>query len=186
MPTSAARDRPERRPGFELGRHRGQPDLQRGANMTVGRDIGLIPQVAKGSGIGGQGLYVNGNLTIGANDSVAVGRNIPFGVVVNGNLSGFSRFTVGGLPLTQFFVNHGYVNFMVYRDRDALSREDPTPLPFPDRAGGEDIVVDSRSDQLVMPLVRCMKAVSRLISSSLNRVISNPCSRSRGRGSCTG
>ena len=40
------------------------------------------------------------------------------------------------------------------------------------------------SNQLVIPLVRCMNAVSRLISSSLKRVSSYPCSISRWPGSC--
>jgi hypothetical protein len=76
--------------------------IENGANFTTGRDLGNLFQVAKGSGNSGQGLNVNGNLTIGSGSSITIGRNIPFGVVVNGNLSGYSNWTVGGEPLTTF------------------------------------------------------------------------------------
>ena len=79
----------------------GDLTFSNGANLTVGRGVGQIFQLPKGSGNGGQGIYVNGNLTIGANDVATVGTNIgPFGVLVNGNFSGGSRFTIDGIPLT--------------------------------------------------------------------------------------
>ena len=84
---------------FEVG---GNLSFDDGANMVVGRDLGALPQVAKGSGNPGQGLYVNGNFTIGTAGKVAIVRNIgtnlnPIGILVNGNFSGASRFSVGGL-----------------------------------------------------------------------------------------
>jgi hypothetical protein len=72
-----------------------------GADLVVGRDLGLALQAAKGSGNGGQGLFVNGNLTVSAPSTVSIGRNlgsspISAGILVNGNLSGASRFSIGG------------------------------------------------------------------------------------------
>ena len=79
----------------------GDLSFTNGANLTVGRGVGQIFQVAKGSGGAGQGIYVNGNLTIGANSSASIGTNVgPFGVLVNGSFSGASRFSVFGVPLT--------------------------------------------------------------------------------------
>jgi hypothetical protein len=84
---------------FELG---GNLTIETGSTMTVGRDLGNTPQVAKGSGLAGQGMFVGGNLSIDATSTLTIGRNIPFGVVINGNLSGYSNWTVGGEPLTTF------------------------------------------------------------------------------------
>ena len=84
---------------FEVGENLTFDD---GANMVVGRDLGNLPQVAKGSGNAGQGLHVNGNFTIGTQGKVVIERNIgtnlnPIGILVDGNFSGTTRFTVGGL-----------------------------------------------------------------------------------------
>src|SRR6185312_9730582 len=50
-------------------------------------------------------------------------------------------------------------------------------LAHPDPPGSRrDATAVRSARQLVIPFVRCMKAVSRLISSSLKRVSSNPCS----------
>ena len=95
---------------FEVG---GNLTFENGANMVVGRDLGLTLQVAKGSGLGGQGLYVNGNFTIAPGSTVAVVRNVPFGAVINGNFSGGLNFTVGGLTLPNFWAARGGVNFLV-------------------------------------------------------------------------
>jgi hypothetical protein len=95
---------------FEVG---GNLTFESNANMTVGRDLGLTLQAPKGSGLGGQGLFVNGNFTIGATSHVTIGRNIPFGVVINGNFTGASRFTVGGLTLGDFFTARGGQNFAI-------------------------------------------------------------------------
>ncbi len=86
---------------FESG---GDVTFNNGANMVVTRGLGQIFQVPKGSGNSGQGMYVNGNLTIGTNDSIAVGTNNagPFGILVNGNASGLSRLTFAGVPVTVF------------------------------------------------------------------------------------
>lgn len=95
---------------FETG---GNVTFQNGANMTVSRDLGLMPQFAKGSGNAGQGMNIGGNFTIATTSKVTIGRNIPFGVVISGNFSGFSRFTVGGQSLPVFFFNRGGVNFLI-------------------------------------------------------------------------
>ena len=48
-------------------------------------------------------MYVNGNLTIGTDDVIAVGTNLgPYGVLINGEFSGATRFVVAGLPVTEF------------------------------------------------------------------------------------
>ncbi len=95
---------------FEVG---GNLTFENGSNMVVGRDLGLQLQAAKGSGNAGQGLYVNGDFTIAPGSAVAVGRNIPFGVLINGNFSGYSNFTVGGQSLGNFFAARGGVNFLI-------------------------------------------------------------------------
>ena len=84
---------------FEAG---GDVSFTNGANMIVGRGIGQVFQVAKGSGNGGQGMFVNGNLTIGPNNFIATGYNNagPFGILINGNFSGASKLTFAGVPVT--------------------------------------------------------------------------------------
>ena len=76
----------------------GDVTLANNANITVGRDLGGTFQIAKGSGNGGQGVYIGGNLTINPGSAVAVGRNIPYpaGVLINGDLTGATLFTVAG------------------------------------------------------------------------------------------
>jgi len=90
---------------FEVG---GNLTFERGANFVVGRDLGLVAQPAKGSGGGGQGLFVNGNFTIAAPNSAAVLRNLN-AIIINGNLSGASRITVIGQNITTLPNNSGFV-----------------------------------------------------------------------------
>ena len=83
----------------------GSLTFENGARLMVGRDLGLMPQVAKGTGNAGQGLYVNANFSVGSTSQVTIGRNLGAprtdpnvptpGILVNGNLSGTSRFTIG-------------------------------------------------------------------------------------------
>ena len=83
---------------FEAG---GDVSFVNGANMVVARGVGQIFQVAKGSGNAGQGMYVNGNVTIGSTDFIAIGTNVGlYGILINGNFSGASRLIVAGVPLT--------------------------------------------------------------------------------------
>lgn len=86
---------------FETG---GNVSFTNGANMVVGRGLGQIFQVAKGSGNAGQGMFVGGNLTVGTNDSIAITSNNagPYGILVSGNLSGYSRITLAGIPFSVF------------------------------------------------------------------------------------
>jgi hypothetical protein len=101
---------------FETG---GNVSFTDGANMIVSRGIGQVFQVAKGSGNAGQGMYIGGNLTIGVGDSIAANsvNAGPFGVLVIGNLSGASRFTFQGLPITMFnpiSTTTGFFSYFVY------------------------------------------------------------------------
>ncbi len=84
---------------FNVG---GNLTFQNGARAVIGRDLGLTAQPAKGSGLAGQGLFVNGNLTVGPTSSVAIVRNNVAAIVVNGNLSGYSRISILGLPLPTY------------------------------------------------------------------------------------
>jgi hypothetical protein len=82
---------------FEVG---GNLSFTDGANMDVARGIGQIFQAAKGSGNAGQGMNVNGSVTIGASDFIAIGTNAgPFGILVNGDFTGIERITAEGIPI---------------------------------------------------------------------------------------
>ncbi len=78
---------------FSVG---GNLTFENGSNLVVGRDLGLAAQPAKGTGLPGQGIFVNGNLTIAPTSKAAIVRNNDGGVVTNGNFSGVSRFTTVG------------------------------------------------------------------------------------------
>ena len=72
-------------------------------NFIVGRDVGEIVQPAKGSGNAGQGINISGILQIDPGSALVVTRSVfsiaglqSAGVVVNGNIIGFSRFFIGG------------------------------------------------------------------------------------------
>ncbi len=84
---------------FETG---GDLSFQNGANFNVIRNLGSVFQPAKGSGNAGQGLFVGGSLTVGPNDAFSIGRFNSFGVLVNGDLNGFSRITIDTLPLVTY------------------------------------------------------------------------------------
>ena len=75
--------------------------FQNGANGVIGRDIGLTPQAAKGSGPAGQGILVQGNITVAPTSTFSIGRAIDgnAAVIANGNLSGLSRITIQGFPI---------------------------------------------------------------------------------------
>ena len=82
---------------FDLG---GSLTVEKGSNVVIGRDLGPLAQPAKGTGLAGQGLFINGNLTISAPSVFSIGRSVPYGVVVNGNLSGGTQIIIAGSPLT--------------------------------------------------------------------------------------
>jgi len=65
------------------------------SKFVVGRDVGLFPQAAKGTGPGGQGGFVLGNFTIEPGSIFSVGRAIEAPIIVEGNLTGSSRISVG-------------------------------------------------------------------------------------------
>ena len=95
-------------PGLTVGRNLnwfeagGNVSFTNGADMIVTNGLGQQLQAAKGSGFGGQGMYVGGNLTIGAGSVVSVGTNNagPLGVLVLGNASDLDLFTFAGIPVT--------------------------------------------------------------------------------------
>jgi hypothetical protein len=82
----------------------GNVSIANGAIINVGRDIGLTEQQPKGTGPGpGQGMVVQGALTIGPGSSLIVNRFLDFSftnlfgstITVNGPIVGFSRIIVG-------------------------------------------------------------------------------------------
>jgi hypothetical protein len=83
---------------FEAGENVSFTD---GANMYVVRGTGQVFQAAKGSGNGGQGISISGNLTIGEGDFILIGDNVgPYGVAIAGSLTGASRFFIDNVPVT--------------------------------------------------------------------------------------
>ncbi len=86
--------------GIFVGRDLNWADIQGnltvtdGAQFVVGRDIGLFAQPAKGTGGGGQGMEVRGNLLIGIDSAFTVERNLASPLVIFGNLGGASRLNV--------------------------------------------------------------------------------------------
>ncbi len=81
-------------PGIVVGRdlnflNAGQDvRLDNGASIAVGRDLGRVPQVAQGTGMGGAGIILAGNLALGTDSRITVGRDLDNPVQVTGNLSG--------------------------------------------------------------------------------------------------
>jgi hypothetical protein len=76
----------------------GNLTVDTGSQFSVGRDTGAVFQVAKGSGNEGEGVYVNGNLSLVGTGKFVVTRNLDFaGLLVNGNLTGTANFAVGGV-----------------------------------------------------------------------------------------
>jgi hypothetical protein len=67
---------------------RGNLTLENGAVFDVGRDIGLAAQAAKGTGVGGQGGQIQGNLGISPGSAVLVGRRTDTAVVTQGSFIG--------------------------------------------------------------------------------------------------
>ena len=63
-----------------------------GANVQVGRDLGLIAQAASGTGRGGRGARVDGGVYIGPGSSFGIGRNLAAQFLVLGDFVGRSRF----------------------------------------------------------------------------------------------
>jgi hypothetical protein len=92
-------------PGIVVGRDLndftvgGTLNIQGGANVIAGRYFGLTPQPAKGSGFGGAGGFIQGNMIIG------VGSKIEPGVALLNNyiIQGFA----GGDTLSRFIIPAG-------------------------------------------------------------------------------
>ncbi len=76
--------------------------LQNGANLAVGRDIGLIGQPAKGTGEGGQGALIRGDVFIGEGSAIVAGRRIAAPIGILGNLVGSDRIFAFGQDQVTF------------------------------------------------------------------------------------
>jgi hypothetical protein len=81
---------------FEVG---GNLTFAGGANMNIVRDLGYSPQPAKGTGNAGQGMNVLGNFTISTGDVASIGRANDFGILISGNFTGYSNFSIAGVSL---------------------------------------------------------------------------------------
>jgi hypothetical protein len=85
--------------GFSIGRDLnwfnapGNVTLANGANIVLGRDLGLALQPAKGTGIGGQGFSVQGNITINVGSVFKITRFIDAPITASGSIVGASRIT---------------------------------------------------------------------------------------------
>jgi len=89
-----------------------------GAQVSIGRDLGLLAQPAKGTGPAGQGARFNGDLIIGPGSTFFINRNLGAPVGVNagtnqvqltvgefsvlGDFAGTSRLGIGGQTFAQF------------------------------------------------------------------------------------
>lgn len=85
----------------------GNLTINNGSNLVVTRDIGLTPQAAKGTGIGGQGALIEGNVAIGAGSSLTIGRSIVNIFLVNGTTAGASRINVGNAATKANYISRG-------------------------------------------------------------------------------
>jgi hypothetical protein len=74
----------------------GNMTIKNGANVIIGRDIGAEAQLPKGTGLGGRGVRIIGNLTIGEGSTFTVNRNLVGQIFIQGNLDGASRLIVNG------------------------------------------------------------------------------------------
>jgi hypothetical protein len=73
-----------------------------GASLRVGRDLGAFRQAAQGTGPGGQGGTVNGNLALGPGSSITVNRFVFAPIVVRGTVSAASgQITQGAVSTFQ-------------------------------------------------------------------------------------
>jgi hypothetical protein len=84
----------------------GSLTIANNAVLNVGRDLGLAFQVAKGTGPGGQGGSIQGNLTISNGGKINIFRYLDAPFNVNGRGTGISNATIsvgGALPGATFF-----------------------------------------------------------------------------------
>ncbi|RUL81326.1 hypothetical protein [Tautonia sociabilis] len=79
--------------------------LAEGANITIGRDLGLVEQAASGTGRGGQGARIDGGVLIAEGSQWRIVRNLAAPLVDLGDFVGASRFNVGNpFPASYFQV----------------------------------------------------------------------------------
>ena len=76
------------------------PYCRDGANIAIERDLGLTPQLAKGTGPSGRGIAVQGDLIIAPGSTIRTGRDLVGNIAVVGDAdigasSGTPRITIG-------------------------------------------------------------------------------------------
>jgi hypothetical protein len=97
-------------PGINIGRDLnwmmvgGNMTVENGSTFQVTRDIGLTAQLPKGSDLGGQGALVQGNLSVDATSSFIVGRSVDAPFIIDGSVTGASRFTFGVSGANEFVI----------------------------------------------------------------------------------
>lgn len=74
----------------------GNVTLSDGAQIVIGRDVGAEVQLPKGTGLGGRGIRIMGNLTINPGSTLTIQRNVVGQIFIQGNLVGASRLLVDG------------------------------------------------------------------------------------------
>ncbi len=74
----------------------GDVTITDGAQFVIGRDVGAEVQLPKGTGLGGRGIRIMGNLTIGEGSTLTIQRNVVGQIFIQGNLTGASRLIVEG------------------------------------------------------------------------------------------
>ncbi len=81
----------------------GNLSLSGGSSLVVGRDLGLTAQPGKGTDSGGQGGFVEGNVSIANGSSFTITRSLQAPFIVNGNLSGAANISVA-FGASNFFI----------------------------------------------------------------------------------
>ncbi len=77
--------------------------MENGATMTVGRDLGQVTQSSKGTGPGGIGILVQGDMIVGTGSSMTVNRFV--GPLVNGPIISIRGNLVGYTNLSANMLN---------------------------------------------------------------------------------
>lgn len=86
-------------PGIEIGRDLnllnvgGSLDIRDGSRLFTVRDIGLVTQAAKGTGSGGAGAVIQGNMNINPEGRLIIGRALQATFLVQGAINGVQRIT---------------------------------------------------------------------------------------------
>ncbi len=88
--------------GLRIGRDlnwlnvRGDLKLGDSGSVIVGRDLGRFPQPVKGTGVGGQGVLVQGNFLIDPTSFFLIRRDLAGPLIVLGDLVGTDNIIIEG------------------------------------------------------------------------------------------